>query len=444
MYRSAIAIFFLLLAITATAQEKYNASVDKKTYDLYMKSNWEELRETGTAAIEGGIDFYFLRMRLGISYYEDKNYMSAVPHFEKALTFNPKDSIGLEYLYYSYLFSGQEAEANILAKKLPAQLKKIIHYKSPEFFKGAYTEGGYSFNQDYNSKKKGGAKGNQDLSGTQNVFKDETYINLSLFHSIGERVSVFQGYNNIVLNSTRQFEDVTNGRNEYKSSVKQNEYYLNLGFYLGRGFNLTTALHYLNVKVEDYTPTTITNPLFTSYTLTSNEIAASFSLSKRLGHTELGVNTVFANFNSGKQNQNTLSFIWYPLGNLDFYNISNFTLHNNKSNDSSDAIARFIFDEKIGFKIASKLWMEAVFTTGPIFNYSEGNAFIVYNNVDKIKYKAGFNLISPISDNVELSFRYLLLSQEYDIIKTNATGTSTTTTNNLLIHKLIGGIKWTF
>ncbi len=88
--------------------------------------------------------------------------------------------------------------------------------------------------------------------------------------------------------------------------------------------------------------------------------------------------------------------------------------------------------------------MEAVFTTGPIFNYSEGNAFIIYNNVDKIKYKAGFNLISPISDNVELSFRYLLLSQEYDIINTNATGTSTTTTNNLLIHKLIGGIKWTF
>lgn len=443
MYRSAITIFFLLLAITATAQEKYNASVDKKTYDLFMKSNWEELRETGTAAIDGGIDFYFLRMRLGISYYEDKNYMSAVPHFEKAVTFNPKDSTGLEYLYYSYLFSGQEAEANILAKKLSAQLKRKVHYKAPEFFKGAYSEGGYSFNQDYNSKNRG-AKGNQDLSGTQNVFKDETYINLSLFHSIGERVSVFQGYNNIVVNSTRQFEDVTNGRNEYKNSVKQNEYYLNLGFYLGRGFNLTTALHYLNVKVEDYEPPTIANPLFTSYTLTSNELAASFSLSKRLGHTELGLTSVFSNFNSGKQNQNTFSFIWYPLGNLDFYNISNFALHNNKSNDSSDAIARFIFDEKIGFKIASKLWMEAVFTTGPIFNYSEGNAFIIYNNVDKIKYKAGFNLISPISDNVELSFRYLFLSQEYDIIKTNATGTSTTTTNNLLIHKLIGGIKWTF
>jgi len=444
MYRTAIILLFLLLAVTAFAQEKYSASVDKKTYELYMKSNWEDLRETGSTAIASGIDFYFLRMRLGISYYQEENYMSAVPHFEKAVMFNPKDSIGLEYLYYSYLFSGQEREANILASKLPVQLKRKFHYNAPEFFKGAYTEGGYSLNQDYNSKKNGGAKGIQDLSGTQNVFKDETYINLSLIHSIGERVSVFQGYNNIVVNSTRQFEDVANGRNEYKSSVKQNEYYLNLGFYLGKGFNLNTALHYLNVKVEDYEPSTIANQIFTDYTLTSNEIAACLSLSKRLGHTELGFTSVFANFNSGKQNQNTFSFIWYPLGNLNLYNVSNFTLHNNKNSDSSDAIARFIFEEKIGFKIASKLWMEAVFTTGPIFNYSEGNAFIIYNNVDKIKYKAGFNLVSPITDKVELSFRYLLLSQEYDITKTSTSGISTTTTNNLLIHKLTGGIKWTF
>lgn len=444
MYRTALIIFFLLLTITSVAQEKYNASIDKKTYELYMKSDWEGLHEAGSAAIDEGFDFYFLRMRLGISYYEEKNYMSAVTHFEKAVTFNPKDSIGLEYLYYSYLFSGQESEANILAKKFSSQLKRKIQYKIPEFFKGAYTEGGYSFNQDYSGKKNGGVKGNQDLSGTQNIFKDETYINLSLFHSIGERVSVFQGYNNIVVNSTRQFEDVINGKNDYKSTVKQNEYYLNLGIYLGKGFNLTTALHYLSLNLADYEPSLTTNTAFISYTYKSNDLVSNLSLSKRLGHTELGITTVFANLNGGKQNQNTFSFIWYPFGNLNLYNISNFTLHNNKSNDSSDAISRFIFDEKIGFKIANKLWMEAVFTTGPILNYSESNAFIIYNNVDKIKYKAGFNIISPVSDNVELSFRYLLLSQEYDITKTSNTGVTTITTNNLLIHKLIGGIKWTF
>ena len=444
MYRGLVIILFMFAAVSLTAQEKYNASVDKNTYNLYMKSNWEELRESGYKAIDDGFDFYYLRMRLGISYYQEENYMSAIPHFEKALSFNPKDSIGLEYLYYSYLFSGQESDANILAKKLPSQLKRKFHFKEPEFFKGAYSEAGYSFNQNYNNKTRSSFLGNQDLYGTQNIFKNETYINLSLMHSIGDRVSVFQGYNNIVLNSTRQFEDGIYGTSDFPAAVKQNEYYLNLGFYLGSGFNLTTALHYLNVKVEDYEPPTISNPLFTSYTNTSNEIAACFSLSKRIGHTELGYTTVFSNFNSGKQNQNMFSFIWYPLGNLNLYNVSNFVLHSNKSNDASDAVTRFIFDEKLGFKVADKLWLEAVFTIGPIFNYSDINAFIIYNNIDQIKYKAGFNIISPVSDNVELSFRYLLLSQNYDVTTTNSNLTDITKTNNLLIHKLIGGIKWTF
>jgi tetratricopeptide (TPR) repeat protein len=439
MYRTAIILFFLLLSLTATAQEKYNAAIDNKTYELYMKSNWEELREAGAAAIDSGFDFYFLRMRLGISYYQDKNYMSAVPHFEKAVTFNPKDSIGLEYLYYSYLFSGQESEANILAKKLTAQLKRKIHYKEPDFFKGAYFEGGYSFNQDHKNITNNSILGSQSFSGTQNVFKGESYINLSLFHSIGDRISVFQGYNNIVVNSTQQFEDVVNKTMGFPASVKQNEYYINLGFYLGKGVNLTSAFHYLNVKIEESEPL-----LLTTQTSSSNDFAANLSLSKRIGHTELGFTTLFANMNSGKQNQNTFTFIWYPFGNLNFYNISGFTFHSNKKSDSSDVVTHFLFDEKLGFKVADKLWLEAVFTTGPVFNYSEGNAFIIYNNIDHIKYKAGFNIISPISEKIELSFRYLLLSQEYDVITTNSNLTDITKTNNFIIHKLIGGIKWTF
>ena len=445
MYKSVITIFFLFLTLTAAAQQgKYNETVDSKTYELYMKSDWSGLRETGMTAIDSGIDFYYLRMRLGISYYQEENYMSSVSHFEKAVSYKPQDTTALEYLYYAYLFSGQEADAKLLAKRFPSGLKKKINYKAPEFFGGIYTEGGYSLNPDFSSNKNKGVKGNQDLSGTQNVFKNETYLNVSLMHSIEERVTVFHGYGNIVVNSLRRFDDAVNAKKEFNISVKQNEYYLNLGFYLGRGFNLTTAFHYLSVKTQDYEPPTPPSNTYTGYTFTTDNSAGNISLSKRVGHTELGAGTVFANMNGGKQNQSTFTFIWYPFGNLNLYTVSNFIFHTNKKNDSSDAVTRFLFDEKLGFKLASKLWMEAVFTTGPIFNYSESNAFIIYNNLDKIKYKAGINLISPISENFELSVRYLLLSQDYDVTTTNSNSVSTTITNNLLIHKIIGGIKWTF
>lgn len=445
MYKLILIVLFFSAAISVFAQQvKYNENVDKKTYDLFVKSDWEGLREVGENAIESGIDFYFLRMRLGVSFYDEKNYMSSVPHFEKALYFVPGDSIALEYLYYAYLFSGQEAEANLLAGKFTTNLKRKLNYKNNEFFKGIYSEGGYTVNSDYLGKKNNSLKGNNNLSGTQNVFKDETYLNLSLLHSIGNRVTVFHGYNNIVINSTRQFEDNVNGKKEFSSSVKQNEYYINLGFYLGKGFNLIAALHYLNVKVEDYIPPSINNPFFNSSTFTSDNNILNLSISKKLGHTELGFTSVFGNINGGKQNQNSFSFVWYPLGNLNIYNVTNLTIHNNKNSDSSDAVARFIFDEKIGLKLFNKLWAEAVFTSGPVFNYSESNAFIIYNNIDKIKYKAGFNLISPVSDKLELSVRYLFLSQEYDVITTDLNNISNSKTNNLLIHKIIGGIKWTF
>ncbi len=110
----------------AAQQENYNATVDAKTYDYFIKSDWKNLRETGYSAINSGIDFYYLRLRMGISYYNAENYMSAIPHFEKALYFRNKDTLTLEYLYYSYLFSGLQSDANLTAEKFPVRLKEKV------------------------------------------------------------------------------------------------------------------------------------------------------------------------------------------------------------------------------------------------------------------------------------------------------------------------------
>lgn len=445
MYKLIIIVLILCSSLDAFAQQqKYNENVDKKTYDLFVKSDWENLREVSESAISSGIDFYFLRMRLGVSYYNEENFISSIPHFEKAVLFSPKDSIALEYLYYAYLFSGQEAEAKILGEKFASPLKTKIKFEKDNFFKGFYSEGGYTLNSDYKGKKNNVLKGNNNISGTQNIFKDGAYYNVSLMHSIGSRISVFHGYSNVTVNSTRQFEDNVNGKKEFSTSVKQNEYYINLGFYLGKGFNLTTAFHYLNVKVEDFIPPSLFNPAFSSTTINSDNNVLNLAVSKRIGKTEIGLTSVFGNMNNAKQNQNSFTFIWYPLGNLNLYNVINLTIHTNKNSDTSDAVSRFIFDEKIGFKVFNKLWAEVVFTSGPIFNYSESNAFIIYNNTDKIKYKAGFNLVSPVSEKIELSLRYLFLSQEYESTTTDLNNITSVKTNNLLNHKIIGGIKWTF
>ena len=59
-------------------------SVDAQTYSLWQKKDWNGLIAAGKKALKADIDFYYLRVRMGIAYYEKKNYHMALLHFEKA------------------------------------------------------------------------------------------------------------------------------------------------------------------------------------------------------------------------------------------------------------------------------------------------------------------------------------------------------------------------
>ncbi len=146
-------LFFIVYSFSFSQEVKYDKTVDTKTYELFVNKKYEEMLIIADSAFDAGIDFYYLRMRAGIAYYDDKNYMSAIPHFQKALMFNGNDTIGKEYLYYSYLFSGLNTDANVLARDFPSNLKNKVGYRKPEFIKGLYTEGGYLYNGEYDENK---------------------------------------------------------------------------------------------------------------------------------------------------------------------------------------------------------------------------------------------------------------------------------------------------
>jgi len=53
------------------------AEVDSVSYSLYSSQKWEKLCQYGEQAIFKNIDFYYLRYRLGIAYYELQKYRAA-------------------------------------------------------------------------------------------------------------------------------------------------------------------------------------------------------------------------------------------------------------------------------------------------------------------------------------------------------------------------------
>ena len=106
--RLIIFILMLFLSGSILAQDQMSfAELDKKTFDLYEKNSWKELRDLGKQGLENGTDYYYLRMRIGIAEYKLRRYTTACKHFRKALEFNTNDPAALEYLYYSLLFSGR-------------------------------------------------------------------------------------------------------------------------------------------------------------------------------------------------------------------------------------------------------------------------------------------------------------------------------------------------
>ena len=65
-----IILFFTYSFFNVMAQETmYSESIEQKSYQLYLDKKWDELICVGNNAIKNDMDYFYLRMRIGIAYY---------------------------------------------------------------------------------------------------------------------------------------------------------------------------------------------------------------------------------------------------------------------------------------------------------------------------------------------------------------------------------------
>lgn len=101
-------ILLMIISLSVYSQELNYFYVDSLSYDLYLKGDWKELTKLGKKSMRKGIDFYYLKLRLGHAYFEQGKYLKAIPYFEDAYKINPDYEFTQKYLYYSYLYSGMK------------------------------------------------------------------------------------------------------------------------------------------------------------------------------------------------------------------------------------------------------------------------------------------------------------------------------------------------
>ncbi len=433
-----VLLFFSITNSNANGVEITNsAMVEQKSAEFYYYKNWPELIKFGNDAISKGYDYFHLRLRIGIAYYEQKKYMQAVKHFEKAVEFNSADKTALEYLYYSYIFSARNSEARALVSIFPDRMRYLLNPPKNKVIESVYCEGGSALSNQNNIYN------NTDINGAANIYGEATitnnmrYMHIGLNHQLGNKISIYHGYSNINISMSRKIS--TNNKDTIDNySLSQNDYYFSPNYQF-KHFSLSPAIHLIKVnfgKMNAAYDMIHYKYLFTKKDTSFINYAASLSIIKNIGIYIYNLSAGFSQLNGLTQIQAGLSLTYFPLKTPDFYGTTSiFGLNENSAN-------RIIVSQKIGLKFIPKLWGEVGITYGNLQNYCENNAFVVFNTGDKILYKYGFSLSSPLLKHFEFSIRYDCLNRQNTYYRTNDLYKIESVNINYKTQSIIGGIKW--
>lgn len=350
MFRLINFTLIVLMHHIAYAQNSNDfAYYNNETYRLYTELDWTNLKRVGKDAIENGHDFYYLRMRLGIAFYQTGNYVSAARQFKKALDFYPESADARNYLYSCYEFLGRIHESRAFYN--------VTNEKS-KFIRSVYLEPGYKFSD--------------AISPTRDV----RYMFIGMNHEFGRRVTLFHGYQRLGADFVTLFAGnggigPGSGTFEYPYSIFQNEYYVSMTWLVSKGFHLVPAYHFQYVYGNGFSGT---NQAF------------SFQLIKWLGRVKLYGGYSFAKINREHQQQAELGLLYYPLGNANIFLQFQGTGHTENSTNN------FISFNKLGLKVLSKTWLEGFGSVGDMNNFLEMNGYVMYNQLDTITSKWGVGI----------------------------------------------------
>ncbi len=455
----------LLFISTIRSQAKLDfRAVDELTGRCFKEQKWDSIIRVGNKALRQNIDYYYLRVRMGISYFEKQKYFPAVASLEKARTLNSGDSLITYYLYCSYIYSNHDDRARLLRDKIPKEKRDT---KSPgnRFLEQVHLEGGYTLNNDRSSVSipdlsgKFGPSADNDYYSEQDLYGNSLFGNLGLKMRIFKIVSLSLSYTYLSLDKSTyimdgHFQDRFMGTSDsggvkriyhysfpwvtrdtsFHNNIIQHEGYLGIMVALPAGFKIQPAFHLIHVAYTmtnvnfgantindtasyNYSSKKYTFHPFTHYNYSFDQKDTSFNnylisllVTKDINIFNIGLSMSWSNLNNLTQEQAGLMLTYYPLGNLDLYGTSTVTgFMQGKEN-------RILLSQVLGIKVTKWWWLEGNFYWG---NYSNTNIFngaVVYNNSDKINYRAGVSFLFIAGKHIQLSLIYQYLSEESPLL----------------------------
>ena len=463
MYK--LIIIFVLISSFSFGQEGISyASVDSASYADFMKADYKSIRKIGRNAKIAKIDFFYLRMRLGIVAYDKKKYEYAIKHFEKAFEMNPGDIITQEYLYYTYFFSGRLDQAQVLAESLSESFQKKVGLKTKKLeslaigfqdFSNTNIEDNASRNFLDPSFKRGDAVLNGKTFGfnitLENRLNARTHLynKLSIFQTYSMGVEQFTSSPGMAATSTTQAIPPTSASlKEVDYKNKQFQYNFGLSRLTKRNLSLSFGLGFYRTNTSDllvqpsqpqqgipYNP--LGSLVYKEGKTVFNNVSLSLNIGKRLRYISPSIGLSFSNLYNTNQFQAEGGIVYYPFGNTHFYGKTSFAYISNNDIDQN------VFTQKIGFKITKYVWLDGIYSVGNHSNYISDIGFSIYNTADPVLSNLNVNLHFYVK-KTEFIFGYSLQTRQAQFNQFSSSTVYSIAKYQYTNNNFLTTIKWNF
>ena len=441
--RLLVAITILLVTSPAFSQERLTyREVDSLTYSLYEQGAWRELEKESKRAISQGYDYYYMRMRAGISSYMRKNYFKAIDHFQEALQFSEGDGNASSYLFWSYYLNGRYDQAGGILDQLPSELsEKLVRESS---FKKRSLSAGVLF-QNY-----GTAEQIAEFTGLFTFLPEGSQvIPISLNGAWASGATIQEGGNVLLygysfLNRTNYFYYNYQSVEASLSSQKvyQNEGYIAYNLNINRKLALTPVVHLLRTDY-DYILTSNWGPS-QAYVdrLTDNSLLAGMSAYYSPGIVALGVEAYSTWQNGSTILQGTGTLTLFPFGNSNYYLTSSFSVL--QDGNQVEGESQFVTGLEAGFTIGEKVWINGSYLKGNLKGFASENGIVVFNGTEDLQVRTGFTIALPLGRSGFTLFGGGWFHEAGSSLDTGYNSGSGINRLKFNSKSITGGLKWNF
>jgi len=442
MSKRIVLVSLLIVYLTAAkAQEKLNfVIVDQRSYALFEQKKWPELIQFSEEARKQGIDFFYLDVRTGIAWYNQGKYRNAVPWFLKAYSNDKSFEWLQEYVYYSLVFSGRQAEAVKYAPFFSDTMKKKIGFREIGVTRVAY-EAGYSFNTDFENLKTRAFSTDVNLGedyGEAYLLKNYNFHSLDLSHRVTSNFTL--NHNLTYIGVNREAVVDWSGHTTSPISINQFQYFINPVWVIGKKLTISPSMNLIFGSGDVYAGRLNSNSSKTYRLSKTSYSDAVFSTSiwSNFGNFTPGLEINAGNVNDSRFVQMSSWVTFYPLSNTKLYFTPKVFF---KSGPDSFGWNAFGIS---GGATLGKVHLNGQYLFGDMENFVESAGYVISNFQGKSDRKIMGSLYFPISKKYQFVLRYINqnITEKYQVytdgVKSNALE------YNYLKQTITARISWNF